>query len=201
LVEWWHESLGSSASPRTRRLYRDAADALVVWLRETGRSLDAPPTRPVLDAYFAAFRARPNRRTGRPLSPSYVQQHWRSLQQFFKWLHEEELIDRDPYASMHRLPLPESPVPIFTDDELRALLRATEGKDTRERRDRAIIRVLLDTGVRVAELVGVQLDDVDFSHKTIFVTGKASHPLGKLALVWLANFANNMIPNSATAAA
>lgn len=175
-VAWWHESLEAAASTRTRKLYRDASDGLLAWLESVGHLPADYPDRRVLDRYFTAFRSRPNRRTGKPLSGSYVQQHWRSLQQLYKFLEAEELVDRNPFtAGMAKPSIPESPVPIFTDDDLRGFMTVTEGKDARQRRDRAIIRVLLDTGVRVGELCGLQLDDVDFSQRLVLVTGKGSH--------------------------
>jgi site-specific recombinase XerD len=176
LVDWWVESLGAHTSARTRKLYRGAADALVTWLQEAGLGVDTVPGRAVIDRYFAEMRARPNKRTGRPLSPSYVNQHWRSLQQFYRWLAEEELIERNPFVSgMRQPPVPDRPIPVFTDDELTRLFKATEGKSPADRRDRAIIRLMLDTGVRVGELCGLRLDHVDFSQKIILVVGKASH--------------------------
>lgn len=51
-----------------------------------GQPLGDYPGRRTLDRYFAEFRARPNVRTGKPLSASYIQQHWRSLQQLYKFL-------------------------------------------------------------------------------------------------------------------
>lgn len=176
LTEWWHESLGATASPRTRKLYRDAADALLAWLEATGRGTEDVPDRRTLDTYFAEFRARPNARTGKPLSAAYVQQHWRSLQQLYRWLETEELLERNPFTTgMEKPRIPDSPVPIFTDDELSALFKATAGKDSRARRDRAILRTLVDTGVRVGELVGIDREHVDYGQKVILVTGKAGH--------------------------
>jgi integrase len=52
------------------------------------------------------------------------------------------------------------------------LLAACEGRGFEERRDTAIFRVLLDCGVRSAELVGMQLGDVDFDYSVIAVLGK-----------------------------
>jgi integrase len=181
LIDWWDESLASHASARTRKLYRGAADALAAWA--TGVGVETVPNRAQLERYVGHMRTRPNRRTGAPLSPSFVSQHWRSLQQFYKWLEQEGLLvdekgqpGRNPFTSGMKQPkVPDSPMPVFTDDELTRLFKVTDGRDPVDRRDRTIIRLLLDTGVRIGELCGLQLDHVDFSQKLIFVTGKASH--------------------------
>ncbi len=73
------------------------------------------------------------------------------------------------------LPTPTAPpVPVISDDDLSTLLRSTAGSSFVDRRDTAIMRLLLDTGCRRAELVGVDLDQVDLKHQEVMVTGKGS---------------------------
>jgi site-specific recombinase XerD len=60
---------------------------------------------------------------------------YRSVQQWFGWLVEEEEIEASPMARMRPSTVPETPVPLLSLDQLRALLRACEGKDYAERRD------------------------------------------------------------------
>jgi integrase len=67
-------------------------------------------------------------------------------------------------------------VPIVTDDDLRKLLDACKGRDFPDRRDTAIIRFLVDTGVRLAELLGLTLDFVDFDTNVATVLGKGRRP-------------------------
>ncbi|OZM73959.1 integrase [Amycolatopsis antarctica] len=74
-----------------------------------------------------------------------------------------------------RIPLPvpkDHPVPIIDDDSLAALLKATAGRDFFAIRDTAIIRLLLDTGVRRGEVVGIDVDDLDLRTQEVTVTGK-----------------------------
>ena len=52
--------------------------------------------------------------------------------------------------------MPEQSVPLLTDDEIGRLLDACKGNDFDSRRDTAIIRLLLDSGLRVAELIGIK---------------------------------------------
>jgi site-specific recombinase XerD len=95
-----------------------------------------------------------------------------SLSLWFKWLADEEEIDRSPMLKVRPPAVPEQPVPIMSDDELRALLKATEGKDFAARRDTAIIRLFMDTGMRRGECASLAITDVDLDQQVAFVLGK-----------------------------
>jgi integrase len=68
--------------------------------------------------------------------------------------------------------IPEQPVPVLDEDDLKRLLDTCAGNTFEKRRDAAILRVLIDTGMRAGELVGLTLDDVDREQSVLFVTGK-----------------------------
>lgn len=108
--------------------------------------------------------------------PATIAQRFRSLQQFFKWLASEGEIKISPMANMKPPHVPEEPPPVITEDEMRRLLAACAGPDFDQRRDTAIIRLFLDTGMRLAELSGLRLDDVDFDADTAIVMGKGRRP-------------------------
>ncbi len=81
---------------------------------------------------------------------------------------------------------PDKPVPILTDDEITALPRTDTVPCGRPgvfdrsaflgRRDEVVLRLLLDTGVRVSELCGLDLTDVDLDRELAYVTDKGSRP-------------------------
>ena len=85
---------------------------------------------------------------------------------------EEGEIRESPMARMKPPRLPESPPPIFTDDELRRLFKACEGPGFVARRDTAILRLLMDTGVRREELATVTVARVDLDAGELTVMGK-----------------------------
>jgi site-specific recombinase XerC len=62
----------------------------------------------------------------------------------------------------------------LTDTELATLLKACGGKEFRDRRDNAMIRLLLDCGLRVSELCGLTVDGIDLDGGMALVTGKGS---------------------------
>lgn len=102
-----------------------------------------------LRAFLAAELAR-----GAPASAAT---HYRNLRVFFAWLAREEpsLVPVSPMTGVDRPGVPRRHKPPFTDGELRRLLAACAGNGFRERRDTAIMRVFIDTGMRVSSLAGL----------------------------------------------
>jgi site-specific recombinase XerD len=68
--------------------------------------------------------------------------------------------------------VPEQPVPVLTDEELIGLLATCNGASFENRRDEAVLRLFLDTGIRSGELIGLTLDDVDLPGQVAVVMGK-----------------------------
>jgi site-specific recombinase XerD len=107
--------------------------------------------------------------------PSTAASRHRSLQQFFRWATEEEIIPVSPMARMKPPTVPEEPPPVLTDDELSLLVNSVERDASfNGRRDIAILRVLIDTGARRAEAAGLRLEDVDLSLGVLHVVGKGN---------------------------
>lgn len=109
-------------------------------------------------------------------SPASVSLYYRSLQPFFKWAVSEDELPRSPMERMKPPTVPETPPPVLRDDELKRLLKACSGSDFEGRRDSAMIRLLLDSGIRRGELVGLSLEDVDFDNDVVHVVGKGRRP-------------------------
>ena len=74
---------------------------------------------------------------------------------------------------------------VISEIDLRKLLRACEGSGSTERRDFAIVRLAIDTGLRRAELAGICIDDLDLEGQVVRVVGKGRRvrtvPFGKKA--------------------
>jgi integrase len=68
--------------------------------------------------------------------------------------------------------VPEQPVPILSDETLAKLLVACRGDTFENRRDTAIIRLFLDTGMRAGELAGLTVDDIDREQMVALLIGK-----------------------------
>src|SRR6185437_2662601 len=93
--------------------------------------------------------------------PATANNRFRALQAFFKWCLEEGEITSSPMDRMAPPQVPEQPPEVLTEEQLSRLLHACEGQDFASRRDAAIIRLLLDTGMRRAELAGLTMADLD----------------------------------------
>ena len=160
--------LDATRAPSTRRVYLSALDGLIAHLEAAGMPTDARAVkREHIEAYFADRRGE--------IKPASLSIAFRALQQFWKWALEEEEIDRSPMERMKPPRVPDSPVPVVSPADFKKLLRAVEGRDFRSRRDTALLLTLFDTGVRVGELVGTRLPDIELRDRLVYVTGKGGH--------------------------
>jgi site-specific recombinase XerD len=105
-------------------------------------------------------------------APETVLTRFRHLRAFYRWAEREEIVDRSPLTNLHEPTAETQPVPVLSSDELRALFATCKGRDFFDRRDFAMLVFLADTGVRVGELVALEVDDVDFKTSTAAVVGK-----------------------------
>ncbi|MGH2625204.1 MAG: tyrosine-type recombinase/integrase [Anaerolineales bacterium] len=104
--------------------------------------------------------------------PATASVRFRSLQQFFKFLVEEGEIRESPMRNMRAPIVPEQPVAVVSDDELDHLIRSCSGRSFADRRDTAILRLFIDTGMRLSELAGLRVEDLDFDQDVAGVVGK-----------------------------
>jgi integrase len=65
---------------------------------------------------------------------------------------------------------------VLTETQLRTLLAGAKSNSFVDRRDNAIMRLLLDTGGRLSEVAGLRVDDLDFEHDVAHVLGKGRRP-------------------------
>src|SRR4051794_39218127 len=154
-------------SPNTLRLYLGAVDKLAGWV-EANAGPDDP--RELTRTDLTLFMSDMNKQW----KPSTCSLNFRALQQFFGWLVREEEIDHSPMERMRPPSVPEQPVPVLTDDQLRTLLTSCDGRDFVARRDMAIIRLFLDTGCRRGEIANLTIVDVSMEERDISVLGKGS---------------------------
>jgi site-specific recombinase XerD len=108
--------------------------------------------------------------------PNTARNRYLALKRFLDWLTEEGLTESSPMARMRPPRVPEEPVPLLGEDAVRALLRACEGRLFNDRRDAALIRLLLDSGARRSEIAGLTVDAIDLREKTATVLGKGRRP-------------------------
>jgi site-specific recombinase XerD len=89
-----------------------------------------------------------------------VATRYKVLRILYGWLEEEDEIPTNPMAKVKPPIVPEQPVPVVPEDGLRRLLATCDGKSFENRRDTALILLLVDVGPRRAELMGLTLAEV-----------------------------------------
>jgi site-specific recombinase XerD len=108
--------------------------------------------------------------------PATAHNRYRGLHAFFKWAVAEGDLTASPMDGMKPPQLSEQPVEVIRLEHLARLLKTCEGRDFTSRRDTAIILLLVDTGMRRAECVGMTLEDVDLDQRIVWVLGKGRRP-------------------------
>ncbi|MEQ3551160.1 tyrosine-type recombinase/integrase [Pseudonocardia nematodicida] len=169
---WQQHLQAAGKSERTISIYLGAAHSLVEFLGPEVTPEEV--THREITRYLAWMADRPSgNHAGRRLSPAYVNQHYRSLQQWFRWLADvEEEIDESPFRRLSPPAVPEKLTPVLSDDEISRLLDVCRGRSFDDRRDTALVRLFLDTGARRAELLDLRISDVDMTVRAMTVLGK-----------------------------
>ena len=91
----------------------------------------------------------------------------RNISSFFTWLEEEDYIIKSPMRRIHKIKTAKIVKEIISDEEIE---RMRDG--CRNLRDLAIIDLLYSTGIRIGELVRLNVDDIDFEERECIVFGK-----------------------------
>ena len=138
-------------------------------------------------------------RGNKPLSPTSVAAYVRCCKVFFSWLAREDYVESNP---MHKVPVPKVPVKVvdaFSEEQVVKFMALCLKSDRNANRDLSIILLLLDTGVRVAELADIAVEDVNLSDGYIKVmTGKGNRqrilPIGRVVQKSLWKYINNYRP-------
>jgi integrase/recombinase XerD len=127
-----------------------------------------------------------------------------AVRSFHRFLLREGVTDRDPAAAIPQPRLPRSlPRPLPVDD-VRRLLEAPDDGSATGLRDRAILELLYGSGLRISELTGMDVDDLDLEGGSLRVLGKGGKerevPLGSFGLEAVGAYLSRGRPALATAA-
>jgi integrase/recombinase XerD len=148
----------------TLAAYRRDLAQYVTWL--DGRSLERVDAAD-LESYVSHLRD-----SGR--APSSIARALVAVRSLHRFLAEEGDATRDPGAVVDVPRVPRGLPKAMSEDDVSTLLAAIVGHDPRARRDRAILEVLYGTGLRISELVGLSLTDVDLDGGSLRAFGKGS---------------------------
>ncbi len=154
-------------APRTAVIYGQSVRFFSDWLGAQGRE-------PTLDELSRAAVREWLATLADSREASTVRTRYKGLHRFCSWLVAEGEIEANPMSGLEPPVAQAKPVPVLSDTDLTAVLKACAGKDFFARRDEAVIRMLLDCGIRVAELCAVRVQDVDLDREMAIVTGKGN---------------------------
>jgi site-specific recombinase XerD len=172
LLKSWDRSLcAAGRSPKTRQQYLETGEQFAGFLEAKGMpTVVADITREHVEHWLVELRE------GRRLAPSTVATRYKALRVFFAFLEDEGELAGSRMVKMSPPQIPEVPVPVLDDDALKRLLGTVSGSTFDARRDQAIIRLFVDTGMRRAELAGLRLGDLDMDLDVAHVVGKGKRP-------------------------
>ncbi len=106
------------------------------------------------------------------LSAYSVQGDVRAIKAFWGWLYNEEYIDKNVLAKFSLPKVPQLTIKTLTEEQTKIILNAIGYGSSQEVKYRCIVLLLLDTGLRISELVSIKNDDLDLIHGSITVLGK-----------------------------
>lgn len=196
-----HLSVERGLSGNTVSAYRRDLAGYADFLRSRGVR-DARTVDEGAVAAFVANRSASTHHDGKPYRATSVVRALSSVRSFHRFLMREGETDRDPTAGVIRPKLPRAlPRPLSVEDVRRLLAAPAEGIPA-GLRDRAVLETLYGAGLRVSELAGLDVDDVDLEGGSVRVLGKGGKerdvPLGRYAREAIAAYLARERPALAT---
>ena len=156
-----------AVSPATLKAYEQDLNEFIRWSEKSGSTAPEVITRNDVDSWIADMQknGKAQKTMARRIS---------ALRRYFQWLMSKKVIDKDPTAKVRtpkgpqRLPRP------LQRSEIDQLFDESTPQNALELRDRLVVELLYGSGLRVAELCGLQEENLNLKNQTIEVIGKGS---------------------------
>lgn len=201
LPEWGRALRAEHKAAGTIKTYSGGVKAFLRWCERTA----TPPviTKPAVQAFLADL-------LDDGAEAATAHSHLKGVKQFVKWLLAEDVIDVDPLIGLRSPKIDRKVINALTADQLRRLIKACQGKNLKDRRDEAIVRLLAETGMRAGELAALTVDDVDLDRGLVtiirgkggkgrvapfgaqtgqsldrYLRARRAHPLASSSALWL----------------
>jgi site-specific recombinase XerD len=172
----WLESMQARGlSPKSVRGYASEVGHFVRFLREQLNLTDLDAVQPHHIRKWLIYRQQQG------ISNAQLHNDYRKPRTFWNWCLREELTTNNPFASVEKPKLQPTLKPALTPHEVEQILQACDGKDWLRLRDKALILLLLDTGLRIHE--AHKLTVADAQRETVLIRGKG----GKQRVVFLSH--------------
>ena len=184
-----HLRVERALSPNTLAAYGSDLAKLVAHMESLQRTTIQDIDRASLSSYVASLTVAEEGEDERPLASRSTARHLSSVRGFCKFLVRERAIADDPSALLERPKIGRRLPGVLGVSEIMSLLDRPDTSTFRGKRDRAMLYVLYATGLRVSELVGLRMFDVDRARGVLSAFGKGKKrrlvPIGDAALTVL----------------
>ena len=184
-----------SASENTITAYETDLKHFFAWLEQQGKGPDE------LDAGDLALYA--SACTRRTLKSTSINRRLSTIRQFYRFLLEEGCIQKDPTRDMARPRQGRYLPAVLSIGEVDRLLAAPDITTPLGVRDKAMIELLYATGLRVSELVGIEVHMLNLSVGYLICRGKGNKerlvPIGESAMKWVGDYLTDVRPGLAGA--
>ena len=166
-------------SKNTLHAYRSDISKFAKWLKDSNLEITEAKSHNIL-AYLGSAEKKSTRTLARNLS---------SLRRLYEYLLREEKIKYNPIENVEAPRLGRSLPKSLTETEVESLLEAPDVNHSLGIRDKAMLEILYATGLRVSELIGLTLHQVNLRQGVVRVLGKGNKerlvPLGEISSEWL----------------
>jgi integrase/recombinase XerC len=168
LIQGWELTIQADGySPKTLRTYQAGLASLTTWIAATHPELTpAELDRQHVRGWIAHVRER--------RGPTTTATYFAGVRHFCRWLLAEGEATTDATDRVKYPAVSEPATPVLSPEDLRRLLGGCATRTFTGCRDAAIILVLADGGLRLAELVGLRLHDLDLHARIVYVAGKGT---------------------------
>ena len=184
------------ASSHTLRSYHDDMEIFTRYLEENQKEGSDPTI--VNPARLRRYSAWLN---GQGYAASTIARRLASLRSFYRYLRRQGTVTTDPTSGLRNPKRPQRLPRLLRIDDVIRLLDAIPVHTALGVRDRAMLETLYGGGLRVSELVGLNLDDIDFESDLVRVRGKGRRerlsPIGPMAIRWIHHYLPIRQPKSA----
>jgi integrase/recombinase XerD len=159
LVTSWLIALkGEHKSPSTLKAYRNGVTSLLACCADQG--LPRELTKATVIAWMASMA---------DVEPATARLRLAAVKRFATWLAEEEGFDADGVLAVRAPKLNDKVVAGLSDDEVRRLIRVCGGSTLRDKRDKAMVVLATETGLRAAELLALDVPDISLTECVLLV--------------------------------
>jgi len=163
-------------TPASRKWFTGRISTFIRWAAEQGVTEIEDVTAPLVRRYIDYRRTTPSEVTGKLLSTYTLYGHVLAVKDLLNWAIREDLLDEKVVKRIERPKREQKVLAVFTPQQIDRLFAACDQGETTEQiaRDKAILAVLIDTGVRANELCTLTRDRVYFADGDawILVDGK-----------------------------